>query len=160
MALHRLLVDDFEDGLYSLFAIHCTLEDYRVVYLLNQHLNLNLRRKRFDLDFRNEMASYSIYEWEDQETLAMWNLVSNVCKKEEFTAVNPGSLFDAPRKVMRTYNLIPEYKRVNYLLKIDTDGQYLNEKAIINKIQEIQQIVTVYSIDASQLKSKDNLIFN
>jgi hypothetical protein len=160
MALHKLLVDDFEDGLYSLFAIHCTLEDYRVVYLLNQHLNVNLRRKRYDLDFKNDAASYAIYEWEDRDTLAIWNLVSNVCKKEEFTELNPGSLFDTPRKVVRRYNLIPEYKRVNYLLKIDTDGQYLNEKAILNKIQEIPQIVTVYNIDTTQLKSKDNLIFN
>ena len=62
-------------------------------------------------------------------------------------------------KITRTYHLIPEYKKVNYFLKIDNETVY-NEKLILNKIQEIPQVITAYSIDADQLKSKDNLIFN
>lgn len=160
MALHRLFVDDFNDDTYSLLAIHCTIEDYRVAYLLNQQLQINLQRKPQDLDFQYTASSFSIYEWEDTNHRVIWNLVSNVCKKEEEGLVSTGSLFDTPRKVLRTHNLIPEYKKVNYLLKIDNDGNHVNEKAIIHKIQEISQIAAVYSIDISQLKSKDNLIFN
>ncbi|NQX85395.1 MAG: IPExxxVDY family protein [Flavobacteriaceae bacterium] len=160
MIVHKLLVDDFKDGLYSLLAIHCALEDYQLGYLLNKHLNLNLKRKPFDLDSKNQTASYAIYECEDRENSALWHLVSNICKIEEFVDTTSDSLFDVPRKLVRTHNLIPEYKRVNYLLKIDADGRYFNEKTIINKIQEIKQIATVYSIDVSKLKSKVNLIFN
>lgn len=141
-------------------AIHCTIEDYRVAYLLNQYLNINLIRKTQDLDFKYIAASYSIYEWEDKKQLMTWNLVSNVCKKEEDSLTSTGSLFKAQNKIVRIHNLIPEYKKVNYLLKIDNDGNFINEKTLIHKIQEIPQIAAVYSIEVSRLKTKDNLIFN
>ncbi len=44
MGVHKLLVDDFEDTNYTLLAIHCDLEDYRLAYLLNQHLATRLAR--------------------------------------------------------------------------------------------------------------------
>ena len=160
MALHKLLVDDFDVETYSLFAIHCTLEDYRVAYLLNKQLQIILQRKTNDLDVHYNSSSFSIYEWEDKNQRMIWNLVSNVCKKEEESMVSSGSLFETQNKILRTHNLIPEYKKVNYLLKIDNDGNFINERAIVQKIQDISQIAAVFSIDVSQLKSKDNLIFN
>jgi len=160
MALHKLLIDDFNDDTYTLIAIHCTIEDYRVAYLLNQYLNINLKRNPQDLDFKYVAASYSIYEWEDKNQLMTWNLVSNVCKKEEDSLTSTGSLFKSQHKIIRIHNLIPEHKKVNYLLKINNDGNFINEKALIHKIQEIPQIAAVYSLDVAQLKSKDNLIFN
>ena len=160
MALHKLLVDDFSEDIYSLMAIHCTIEDYRVAYLLNQYLNINLVRKTQDLDFKYIAASYSIFEWEDKNHQIIWNLVSNVCKKEEDSLTSTGSLFKSPNKIIRTHNLIPEYKKVDYLLKIYNDGNFINEKAIVHKIQEIPQIAAVYTIDVAKLKSKNNLIFN
>lgn len=160
MALHKLLVDDFEDEAYSLLAIHCNLEDYRIAFLLNQFLNINLKRCAYDLDFQYTKASYSVYEWEDNKRQAMWNLIGNIFKREEDSLVSSGSLFDATSKVIKTYNLIPEYKNVNYFLKIENDDHYMNLKNIISIIQKIPQIVTVYDIDVSTLRSKNNLIFN
>jgi len=160
MALHKLLVDDFIDSTYSLMAIHCTLEDYRVAYLLNQYLKINLIRKPQDLDFKYIAASYSIYEWKDENQLTTWNLVSNVCKKEEDSLTSTGSLFTTQNKIIRVHNLITEHKKVNYLLKINNGGNFINEKSLIHKIQEIPQIAAVYSIDVKLLKTKDNLIFN
>lgn len=60
MALHKLIVDDFYDTDFSLIAIHCQVEDYRISYLLNKHLDINLMRKGKDLDFNYFMASYPI----------------------------------------------------------------------------------------------------
>ena len=160
MALHKLFVDDFDDDDYSLLAIHCTLEDYRIAYLLNQFLSINLIRYEYDLDFEYTSASYSIYEWEDCKRQTMWNLVSNICKKEEDSMVSTGSLFNASSKVIKNYNLIPEYKNVNYFLKIENDQNKVNMKSIISEIQKIPQVVTVYDVDVTTLKSKDNLILN
>lgn len=160
MTLHKLLIDDFREDSYSLIAIHCTLKDYRVAYLLNQYLNINLVRMAQDLDFKYISASYPIFEWKDKKQLTTWNLVSNVCIKEDNSLTSTGSLFKSQNKIVRTHNLIPEHKRVNYLLKIDNDGNFINEKILIHKIQEIPQIVAVYSIDIALLKTKDNLIFN
>lgn len=160
MALHKILVDDFEDESYSLLAIHCTLEDYRLSYLINQFLDINLVRHSYDIDFEYTSASYSIYEWDDEKELTTWSLVSNICKREEDSLVSSGSLFDAPSKVIKNYNLIPEHKNVNYFLKIENDNNSISLKSIISSIQKIPQVITVYNVDTASLKSKDNLIFN
>ena len=158
MALHKLLLDDIEDVSYTLLAIHCTLEDFRVAYLLNKHLKTKLKRREEDLDLVNKNIYFALFEWLDQEKMITWNLISNVCKIEEEGQLRKESLFNVPNKIIRTHYLIPEYKNVNYFLKINNDGIFINEKTVLNTIQQIPQIVTVYSLDASKLKSKDNLI--
>ena len=160
MALHKLLVDDFYDASFSLLAIHCRLEDYRLAYLLNKHLELNLERKPQDLDYNYFAASFSIYEWENTKFDTVWNLVSNVCKKEEAALQSSGSLFQNPTTVTRTVNLLPELKTVDYLIKVSNEHRNFNEKLIISKIQSIPQVITTYSVDIDQIKSKDHLIFD
>ena len=159
MALHKILVDDFYDDTFKLLAIHCNLEDYRLAYLVNMYLDLELNRSSKDIDFEYVTASYAIFEYEDNTKQITWNLISNICKKEEESLVSSGMLFENQAKTMKVYNLIPEYKKVNYLLKIDGDGIDVNERPILNKLNEIPQVVTAYSIDVSNLKSRDNLIF-
>ena len=101
MAVHKLLVDDFYDASFSLIAIHCRLEDYRLAYLINQHLNTRLERLRQDLDYKYLDANYSIYAWEDEQHLTTWNLISNVCKKEEASLQSSGSLFNTEQTVLK-----------------------------------------------------------
>ena len=56
MAVHKLVLDDFlEEASYTLIAIHCTIEDFRLAYLLNKHLGINLTRKTSDLDFKKDV---------------------------------------------------------------------------------------------------------
>lgn len=158
MALHKLLVDDFYDDTYKLIAIHCGLEDYRLAYLLNRSLDLNLTRKDEDLDFEYLKSSYSIFEWNNTSQYVTWNLISNVCKKEEDSLYSTG-LFQTNQSVLKTFNLVPEYKRVDFFIKISEEIQNVNEKVILNRLQNIPQIVTSYSVNPSELKSKDHLIF-
>ena len=161
MAVHKLILDDvFDEVSYTLIGIHCTVEDYRVAYLLNKYLGINLVRKATDLDFNNSKSTYSIFEWEDIKHLTTWSLVSNICKREEFQNSKFRSLFDTQEHIIKTYNLVPEYKQVNYFLKVDNEYNHTKEKYILNRILSIPQIVTAYTVDASQLKSKDNLIFS
>ena len=161
MAVHKLILDDvFDEALYTLIAIHCSLEDYRLAYLLNKYLGITLYRKPSDLDFKKGQISYSIYEWEDEKQLITWSLVSNICKTQELQEANYKSLFDNQEKITKTFQLIPEYKTVNYFLKIDSEFSFNKEKYILDSILNISQIATAYSIDSSQLKSKENLIFN
>ena len=158
MALHKLMVDDFYDDTYKLIAIHCGLEDYRLAYLLNQSLDLRLQRKKEDIDMEYLKSSYSIFEWDNASQYVTWNLVSNVCKKEEDSLYSTG-LFQTNEKVIKTLNLVPEYKKVDYFIKISDEIQNVNEKLILNKLQNIPQIITSYSVNPSELKSKDHLIF-
>lgn len=159
MALHKLLVDDFYDASFALLAIHSRLEDYRLAYLLNKHLHLHLKRKPQDLDYNYFAASFSIYEWEDTSNMTIWNMVSNICKREENALQSSGSLFAANEPVLKTYHLIPEFKNVDYFIKISNDDLQFDEDTIVQHIKSIPQIITTYTVDIDSIKSKDNLIF-
>ena len=161
MAVHKMLLNDFfEEEQFTLIGIHCTIEDFRLAYLLNGELQVNLNRMPEDLDHNNK-ATYSIYEWKDEQQQIQWNLVSNFCKVEiEDPALVQSSLFNTKQSTTQIYQLIPEHKKVNYMLKIGSKIPVNKEKVILNKILSIPQVVTAYSINTNQLKSKDNLIFN
>jgi len=159
MALHKLQVDDFYDDSYTLIAIHCRLDDYRLAYLLNKHLELRLERKEQDIDFKYLESSYSIFEWDNETEYMLWNLISNVCKKEEDSLLSSGTLFDDNEKVLKTFYLIPEYKKVDFFLKISEESHSFDENLILNKLKNIPQIITSYTVDPLKIKSKDHLIF-
>ncbi|EPR72461.1 hypothetical protein ADIWIN_2631 [Winogradskyella psychrotolerans RS-3] len=159
MALHKLQVDDFYDDSYKLIAIHCRVEDYRLAYLLNKHLELKLERKDADIDFKYLESSYSIFEWDNETEYVMWNLISNVCKKEEDSLHSTGTLFNDTEKVLKTFHLIPEFKKVDYFIKISDEIQNVDENRILNKLKAIPQIITSYTVDPLKIRSKDHLIF-
>ncbi|GGG37537.1 IPExxxVDY family protein [Bizionia arctica] len=161
MAIKKLSLEDFfDDADFTLIGIHTSIEDYRLAYLLNSKLNINLKRKTPDLDFSNN-ANYSIYEWEDSKQLITWNLTSNTCKVETTNTTLDNSLFSNTGKIIETYYLLPELKKINFLLKInDEDFSTSETQNIINKIQQIASVITAYQIEVEQLKSKNNLIFN
>ncbi|WP_178991639.1 IPExxxVDY family protein [Winogradskyella schleiferi] len=159
MALHKLQVDDFYDDSFKLIAIHCRLEDYRLAYLLNKHLGLKLERNDKDIDLKYLESSYSIFEWDNETEYVVWNLISNMCKKEEDGLSSTGTLFNESEKVLKTFNLISEFKKVDYFIKISDEIQNVNEKLIVNKLQAIPQIITSYTVDPLKIKSKDHLIF-
>ena len=161
MAVHKLILDNvFEELDCTLIAIHCSIEDYRLAYLLNKHLGINLTRKASDLDYSSNKAVYSIFEWEDENQLTTWSLVSNICKTDTYKQVHFNSLFNTEEKITQTTYLIPEHKAVNFFLKIDNEFNLNEEKGVLNHILDIHQIVTAFSVDINQLKSKDNLIFS
>ncbi|WP_066222578.1 IPExxxVDY family protein [Formosa haliotis] len=161
MAIHKLNLEDFLDEIdYILIAIHSRLEDYRLAYYLNKNLNLSLTRRAQDIDYEYFSAAYSIFEWKDKSNLITYNLVSNICKREEDSLQSSGSLFTNQEKIIKSYNLIPELKNVDYLMKITKEDLQISEQIIVNKIQQIPQVITTYTVNVDQLKSKDNLIFN
>jgi hypothetical protein len=159
MAVHKLDVDDFEDSNYSLLAIHCEMEDYRLAYFLNHNLETKLARTKEDLDFKTSLASFSVFEWTNPQLQTDWHLIKNSCLVEE-NAVSQGLFLETNDKSWVMYSLLYEHQSVDYFLKINSGGGFINEKEILNAIQKIPKVSTAYSMDVSQLKSKEHLIFN
>lgn len=161
MAIKKLMLDDFfEDEEFTLIGIHSNLEDFRLAYLINKHLQIHLYRKPIDFKSYNLAAHYSIFEWEDQEQLTVWNLVSNICKIEAQQQIASLDSLFGENSTTKTYHLIPEFKRVNYVLKIESELPLQAQKLILNTIKDIKQVVMAHIIDTDVLKSKENLIFN
>ena len=139
MAVHKLLVDDFEDLNYSLLAVHCEMDDYRLAYFLNQSLETRLARTREDLDFVTSLASFSVFEWINPQLQTNWHLIKNSCLVEE-VAISQGLFSETNQKSWVSHSLLPEYQSVDYLLKINNGGGFINEKQILNKIQKITNV--------------------
>jgi len=100
-----------------------------------------------------------MFEWDNEAQYVTWNLISNVCKKEEDSLYSSGTLFDTNQKVLKTFHLISEYKNVDYFVKISNEIQNINENRILSKLQAIPQIITSYTINPLKIKNKDHLIF-
>ncbi|MFC7446187.1 hypothetical protein C7H62_1185 [Mesoflavibacter sp. HG96] len=161
MAVKKLLLDDFfEEEQYILIGIHCTLEDYRLAFLINQVLDIRLKRKQEDVKFSKDNSSFSLYEFNQEKQHIIYYLVANSCKVKQDQQQDINSLFSNEAFLTTNKYLLPEFKKVNYLLKVETEFPLNKEKLILNKLLKIPQIVTAYSIDVDNLKTKNNLIFN
>ena len=59
MGTHKLVLDeDFTED-FTLIAIHCSEEPYKVAYILNQFAHLKLRRKKTDLSLTTKTMEMS-----------------------------------------------------------------------------------------------------
>lgn len=159
MALHKLQVDDFCNDEFKLIAIHATIEDYRLAYLINANLKLHLKRLDHDLDFINKNITFSLYEYNNEAYQLSWHLISNLCKREENVLYSAGSLFAQSDKVFKNFYLLNEFNNVEYFLKISEEIRQINESKIIQLLKQIPQIITCYSVNTNLIKSKDHLIF-
>lgn len=166
MAIHRLSIDEFDEINYELIAIHTSLEDYRLAYFINQKLPILLRKNPDEIPARHQESDtcFSRFTFEQPEQEIAWNLIQNKTEvKVPRKKVVSGDLFSnasgtmsAPEVTTRLY-LLPEFKKVDYFLKIENPTEGPDE--IVGKLHTIDRVSTVYTIDVNQLKSKNNLIF-
>ena len=85
-------------------------------------------------------------------------MISNVYKTEE-ESEDEGLFFDLKSKIINYHNLLPELNTVDFLVKINSEGRLINEKMILNSIQQIPQVVTCYKVETDDIISNENLIF-
>lgn len=157
MITHKILINDFISEDYELIAIHSSMDDYKLAFTLNAVLDIRLKKNdsNIQIEIEEGKSAFSNYIFEDEENDVIWSLIEN--KTTILTAKNETSqLFDA---VDITVFLLPEYKKADYLLKIENIDYDFNEVEIIGKILSIKNISTVYALDPTNLKSKNNLIF-
>lgn len=159
MLSHKLVFDDVEEE-YHLLAIHSSLEEYKLAYLLNKHLQITLKRARFDLDFNHGsiQALYPLYSLKEPENYRTYYLIKNKYKGPVKKVVSSGSLFIEDEVSPQVTYLIPEFRDVDYFMKIEEDLDGAGVQRILNIVASIPNIITTYLVDANQLKSKNNLI--
>lgn len=156
MQVHSLDIEDFFEDNYVLIGIHTALKDFKLAYLLNKHLNTLFSRASFSLDFERKYskASFSIFNYKDEEYDFEWYLISNSFTEERTNRLDAIAL---PTET-KTY-LIPEKKKTDYFVKIVGEpAQELIYKTV-NQINQINQIVASYTVESHTLKSKEFLIF-
>ncbi|GAB2761903.1 IPExxxVDY family protein [Salinimicrobium soli] len=162
MPAHKLVLDEVFEQPFKLIAIHSSVEEFRLAFQLNKYLDLRLSRSRQDIDFQMEdlKVLFALYEFEDLQKYCRYFLVSNVSKGELASNASQNSFFGYEEPAFKKLYLMPEFKQVDFFLKIEEESEMLSEKVLLKKIKEIPQVSTAYSIDFHQIKSKENLIFD
>lgn len=163
MANYKLILEDEFREDFSLLAIHCSSDAYKMAYLLNRNLGLKLHRRRTDLDFSKHglEISFPWFEFEDEQEYVTYDLLANKFRTVAARTVASGGLFgsDDSEEII-TEHLIPELKKVDYLLKISSDSNATPLRKLLHNINEINEVISVYSVEMDTLKSKHNLIFD
>ena len=161
MPAHKLILDDVFEQPFKLLAVHASIEDYRLAFMFNKYLNLRLARMSKDIDFQNGELRilFAHYAFEDKQNYCHYHLVSNMARGETGSALYPNSLFEGEQSVYQKAFLLPEFKQVDYFLKIEDETDAVSEKLLLEKVKEIPQVSTAYAIAFHQIKSKENLIF-
>jgi len=159
MLSHKLLLDEVEED-YQLLAIHCSLEEFNLAYLLNKHLQLNFVRARHDLDFNHGavQALYPLYQFRQPEKYRTYYLIKNKYKGPVKKVISSGSLFSEEEVSPHFTYLIPEYKEVDYFLKLEEEMETSEVQEISHRVASIPNVLTAYIVDHQRLKSKNNLI--
>lgn len=154
MAVVYKLSEDFYDDSFALIAIHTSLEDHVLVYGINRILQTSFKRNRVDFEL-NKNACFPWFEWSDEFQDKYWVLIANLSVKKQQQAnmdlFQNETTFSVPR-------LIPEYKEVDYFLKIEGDESVDIEKTV-KTLMKMPKLITAYALDTNKLKSKNNLIF-
>ncbi|RZJ35114.1 MAG: IPExxxVDY family protein [Flavobacterium sp.] len=157
MATFKLSIDEFDEVNYELIAIHTSLEDYHLAYFINQNFPVLLSRNpnEVQVQTREGETAFSRYTFEHHENGICWDLLQN---KSETVASAAGDLFfGASQQISAIAYLLPEFKKVDYFLKISISDS--NPGQVLEKLAGINNITTVYPIDIDRVKSKNNLIF-
>ena len=157
MAIHKIQINDFVSDDYELIAVHSSLDDYKLAYMLNKELGVQLSKNLayVEIAIPEGKSAFSNYIFDDEKNDVVWTLIEN-----KTTIINSNkqttSLFE---QVDITVFLLPEFKKAYYLIKIENIDYGFDSESIIEKIQEIKNVTTAYAIDITNLKSKNNLIF-
>ncbi len=149
------LEDDLEEETACLFAIHASTQIYRLAYLINKVLGINLYRKNNDVELLqdNSKAIYPLYHYFDRERLLDYYIIANKSTVKS-TEQREGGLFGHSNSYF-TY-LIPEHRSVDFFLKIEGT---VRAKESLLKIKKINRVSTVYPLNLATIKSHKNLIF-
>ena len=157
MAIHKIQIDDFDVANYEVIAIHATVEDYKLAYLLNQTLVIQLSKSNCPIELQSKQgkSNFQLFIYEDEIQDVCWSLIENHSIITEENEVSIG-IFDAIET--RSY-LLPEIKKADFILKIENNDTQFNAIEFAQKINQITQVSTAYLIDIANFKSKNNLIF-
>ena len=162
MAIHKLDLGEFDEIDYYLIAIHTSFEDYRLAFFINQKLPINLSKSKneIQINIKEGETKFSRYYYHNIEKAISWNLIQNKGEVIQQKKDNGQNLFsNLTLEVATKVYLLPEFKKVDYFLKIENLDETMNGTKIQTALNSIDNISAIYTVETNKIKSKNNLIF-
>ena len=124
---------------FILIGISCHVKDYRICWALNHALEIALEKQN-DLEIirknKKGTSEHAVFFYYDEENHTEFNVVHNVGTAGY---------------------LIPEQKQADFYLIIRNDFD-LEIVDLVNKVRQIDFVLTAFEVDIESLKSKQNLL--
>ena len=127
---------------FQLIGISSHIKDYRLCWAINSaSIGINfIKTEDFKISLKNETENnfYSQYVYNNEDAGLEFILISN--------------------RGTKNY-LLPEIKQADFVLIIKGNFAEKQTEELIKKLKTIPFVLTAFTIEASELKSKQNLIF-
>ncbi|MBZ9652259.1 IPExxxVDY family protein [Psychroflexus montanilacus] len=160
MKKKRFSLSDFEISDFKLIGIHSQQEPHKLAYLINSVLGTSFKRmvSNLELSVNGKQVGFPIFDYFNEEWDTKSYLICNKVSLEQASVV-ANNLFETEDLVTSEF-LLKDYKRVDYLLKIDDELDIFNPQLIVEKIVKTHQISMAYTIDSSAIKHPEHLILD
>jgi hypothetical protein len=149
---------------FALIGISSHEKDYRMCWALNNKLGLELVKVN-SLEIKGKKQEtpsfFSLFTYDHPDGFLEYTVVANLSESKA-SVTGEHTLFGSKAKTSpysENEFLIPEHKQMNYFFVIKGDLNEAGIQQLVKQIREIDMVLTAVSMDASQLKSKHNLIF-
>jgi hypothetical protein len=165
LATHSLDITFEEHFDFDLFSISCLESIYRVVYEINQTLNIDLQIvDLLEYEHKDKIDFYfPLYSFTDETINIELNLLPNKTSFQPSTKHPPTTALDLfSDEVEKTIVLIPELENSNYFFLIKGHNRHLYNHHLLQSVQSISlftAVTEIYLDDLKNKKSKSNLLF-
>lgn len=137
--MSKFSLDLEEDFDFFMLGIYSHIKDYRLCWEINKEMGIELEKEQnLEVMSNGELKSYTFNVFENRQEPNDYYLISNKSEKGF---------------------LIPEEKKCDYFLIVKGNLSEDEEQSIVKKLNNCKNVLTSYPIEASELKSKNNLIF-
>jgi hypothetical protein len=160
----KLVLDIEEDFEFVLIGIASHAKDYHLCWAINNILQYDFTVQPLLEIFRkkSEASHFSIYTYTNEEEFRDYTLISNLSEDKNVITVE-NTLFSNVTNDESNHGendfLIPELKNMDYFFIIRGEIREEEVEQQIQKIKELEMVLTAQKLNPHELKSKKNLIF-
>ena len=148
-------LEKFEEDEFKLLAIHSSMENYKIAFLLNTYCGSKFVMCKDDIELPLKNAFFQNFEWNNPKKGIHCNLFSNKFIKLSVNKSKGTGLFDIP-ETKKVY-LLPELKKVDYFIKINSG---ISVEVLNKKIDLINEISSCYPPKTIKINSHHTLNFD
>jgi hypothetical protein len=123
-------------------------------------LNLSKNKNEIQITIKEGETKFSRFFYDEKKRGVFWNLIQNKNEVIQQKKESSQNLFsNIKMEVSTKVHLLPEFKKVDYFLKIENLEETMDLTKIQILLNTIENISTVYTVETNKIKSKNNLIF-
>ena len=149
------LLDEFDEDEFKLLAIHSSLENYKIAFLLNTFCGCQFVMCKEDIELPLKKAFFQNFEWDDPKKGIHCNLFSNKFIKLGDNTLKGNDLFHIP-ETKKVY-LLPELKKADFFIKINSG---ISVEVLNKQIELINEISMCYPPKTNKINFHHTLNFD